>query len=84
MRHDPEGGYPLYELTASPAANRPFVTGLEIPNPIRLEGYGAGYNYGLLDIDTTASGGTITFRIMDVEGQEVFAHPVRLDELRLP
>jgi alkaline phosphatase D len=83
MRHDPEGGYPLYELTASPVANRPFVTGLEIPNPIRLEGYGAGYNYGLLDIDTTASGGTITFRIMDVEGQEVFAHPVRLDELRI-
>jgi alkaline phosphatase D len=82
MRYEPEGGYPLYELTASPAANRPFVTGLEIPNPIRLEGYGAGDNYGLLDIDTTPSGGTIVFRIVDVEGREVFAHTASLDELR--
>jgi alkaline phosphatase D len=80
QRTELEGLYPLWELTASPAANRPFVTGLEIPNPIRIDGYGAGYNYGILDIDTRA--GTITFRIVDAEGQEVFAHSTQLDELR--
>jgi alkaline phosphatase D len=84
QRSEPEGGYPLYELTASPAANRPFVTGLEIPNPIRLDGYGAGFNYGILDIDTTRDIGTITFRIVDVDGREVFAHTARLGDLRFP
>ncbi|MFN2420749.1 MAG: alkaline phosphatase [Gemmatimonadota bacterium] len=80
QKAEPEGIYPLWELTASPAANRPFVTGLEIPNPIRVDGYGAGFNYGTLDIDTRA--GTITFRVVDVEGLEVFAHTARLDDLR--
>ena len=84
MRYEPAEGYPLYELTASPAANRPFVTGLDIPNPIRVDGFGAGFNYGLLDVDTTPAGGTIVFRIMDVEGKEVFAHAVPLDELEFP
>lgn len=84
MRYEPEGGYPLWELTASPAANRPFVTGLEIPNPIRVDGYGAGFNYGILDIDTTPGGGTIVFRILDVDGNEAFAHTVSLDDLRFP
>jgi alkaline phosphatase D len=82
QRTELEGLYPLWELTASPAANRPFVTGLEIPNPIRVDGYGAGFNYGVLDIDTRAR--TITFRVVDVEGREVFAHTARLDDLRFP
>ena len=48
---------PLYELTASPIANRPFPGGLELPNPIRIGGYGGGDSYGVLDLDTTRSPG---------------------------
>ena len=84
MLHEPPGGYPLWELTASPAANRPFVTGLEIANPIRVDGYGAGDNFGMVEVDTRPGSGRIVFRILDVEGREVFAHAVPLDELRFP
>ena len=83
QRADREGLYPLWELTASPVANRPFVTGLEIPNPIRVDGYGAGFNYGVLEIDTTPQGGTIAFKILDAEGKEAFSHTARLDDLRI-
>jgi len=81
MRYEPETGYPLYELTASPAGNRSFPNGLEQPNPIRLGGYSQGFNYGLLDIDTMSSPATLTFRLKDADGREVLNHIVRLDEL---
>ncbi len=84
MRDDERVGYPLYELTASPVGNRVFTTGLEQPNPIRIGGYADGFNYGLLDIDTTSGPGTITFLLKDVEGVEVLRHEVPLDKLRVP
>ena len=82
MRDDERVGYPLYELTASPVGNRVFTTGLEQPNPIRIGGYAAGFNYGLLDVDTTREPGTVTFRLKDAAGAEVLSHEVRLDSLR--
>jgi alkaline phosphatase D len=82
MRDEREGLYPLYELTASPIANRPFTTGLELPNPIRIGGYGAGDSYGILDLDTTRPPGRLTLRIKDAEGNEVVRHEVSLDEIR--
>ena len=82
MRDEREGFYPLYELTASPIANRPFVTGLELPNPIRIGGYAAGYNYGVLELDTTEPPGRLTILVKDAEGAEVVRHEVGLDELR--
>jgi alkaline phosphatase D len=84
MRDDERVGYPLYELTASPVGNRVFTTGLEQPNPIRIGGYAAGFNYGLLDVDTTSEPGTLTFRLKDAAGSEVLRHEVRLDSLRFP
>lgn len=84
MRAESPGMYPLYELTASPIANRPFTTGLELPNPIRIGGYGAGYSYGILELDTTESPGRLTILVKDAEGAEVIRHEVRLDELRFP
>lgn len=82
MRDTDRIGYPLYEMTASPVGNRPFQTGLEQPNPIRIGGYSQGFNYGLLDIDTASDPATITFRLKDAEGREVLSHRVQLDELR--
>jgi alkaline phosphatase D len=82
MRAQLEGVYPLYELTASPIANRPFTTGLELPNPIRIGGYGAGYNYGVLELDTTVPPGRLTILLKDDRGDVVLRHEVPLDELR--
>ena len=84
MRAEIEGLYPLYELTASPIANRPFTTGLELPNPIRIGGYGAGYSYGILELDTTEAPGRLTFLVKDEAGREVVRREVPLDELRFP
>jgi alkaline phosphatase D len=81
MRDDRPGLYPLYELTASPIANRPFITGLELPNPIRIAGYGAGDNYGILELDTIEQPGRLTISIKDATGREVVRHQVSLDEL---
>lgn len=81
MRDPDRIGYPLYELTASPVANRFFATGLEQPNPIRIGGYAAGYSYGLLDIDTTRPPGRLVFRLKDAEGREVLRHEITLDQL---
>ncbi|MGH7558263.1 MAG: alkaline phosphatase D family protein, partial [Gemmatimonadota bacterium] len=82
MRDDERVGYPLYELTASPVGNRVFTTGLEQPNPIRIDGYADGFNYGLLDVDTVSDPGTITFLLADAEGNQVLRHEVTLDRLR--
>ncbi len=84
MRWEAPGLYPLYEFTASPIANRFFQTGLELPNPIRLGGYGASPNYGLVTIDTTVPGGLVTFVLKDVEGREVYRHETPLDALEFP
>lgn len=84
MRWEPDGLYPLYELTASPVANRFFQTGLELPNPIRVAGYGASPNYGLIEIDTTVPAGRVTFIVKDVEGREVFRHETPIDALGFP
>ena len=84
MRDDGRVGYPLYELTASPVGNRVFTTGLEQPNPIRIGGYAAGFNYGLLDVDTASEPATVTFLLKDEEGNEVLRHQVALDDLRFP
>jgi hypothetical protein len=64
--------------------NRVFTTGLEQPNPIRIGGYAAGFNYGLLDVDTATDPGTVTFRLKDEQGDEVLRHQVPLDDLRFP
>ena len=82
MRDDQRVGYPLYELTASPVAQRVFTTGLQQPNPIRIGGYAAGFNYGLLDIDTRSDPATLTFRLKDAEGIEVLRREVALETLR--
>lgn len=82
MRDEREGLYPLYELTASPIANHPFTTGLELPNPIRIGGYGAGDSYGILELDTTEPPGLLRILVKDAVGNEVVRHEVPLDELR--
>lgn len=81
MRDDRPDLYPLYELTASPIANRPFTTGLELPNPIRIGGYAAGDSYGILELDTSEPPGRLTILIKDTAGREVVRHEVALDEL---
>ncbi|HUP18396.1 MAG TPA: hypothetical protein VM778_00420, partial [Gemmatimonadota bacterium] len=81
MRWEPDWGYPFYEFTASPVANRFFATGLELPNPIRVWGYGASANYGLLEVDTTVPEGRITFVVKDVEGREIHRHSTSMDAL---
>lgn len=82
MRWTPEGGYPLYELTASPIANRFFPAGLDQPNPIRIGGWSDSPNYGLLDVDPAA--GRLVFRLKDENGREVLTHEVPLSDLRPP
>lgn len=80
-RYEPEGGYPLYDFTSSPVANRVFLQGLEIPNPIRVGGYSAGPSYGLLEIDTTTPEGRLVFVAKDVDGREVMRHETSIAAL---
>ena len=82
MRAEERRMYPLYELTASPIANRPFPGGLEQPNPIRLAVYADGDSYGVLELDTTVAPARLTFLVKDAEGREVVRHETTLDELR--
>ena len=81
MRARPEELYPLYELTASPIANRPFTDGLELQNPLRIGGYGAGDSYGILELDTTEPPGRLTILVKNAEGRAVLQHEVPLNEL---
>ena len=64
--------------------NRVFTTGLEQPNQIRLGGYAAGFNYGLLDVDTETAPATVTFLLKDEHGSEVLHYEVALEDLRFP
>jgi len=78
-RLDRPGLPPLYELTASPAANRTLAKALDQPNPLRLGGYSSGPNYGLIDHDPVMA--TVTLRLKDVDGKEVLTHVIPFTEL---
>ncbi|MDX1747567.1 MAG: alkaline phosphatase D family protein, partial [Halobacteriales archaeon] len=81
MRWEPAVGYPIFEFTSSPVANRWFEEGLEIPNPIRIDGYTASPSYGVLEIDTTIPEGRLAFVARDTLGNETMRHEVALSEL---
>lgn len=71
--------YPLYDCTASPLArhaNEPWG------NPFQIATSPVGYNFGLLDIDWSSSDPELTFRLINVNGEEAMKHAIHLSELR--
>ena len=66
------GGYDFYELVSSPLAQAPGDGYVERDPEIRIrKTYDGGVNFGLLEFDMRASP-TLTFRLIDVNGQEVW------------
>ncbi len=74
-----EGPYPLWELTAS-ALNQSWPQAVNMPNPRRLDGPYPDENFGTIEVDWDAA--TVRLGLIDLEGREVFARTIALEQLR--
>lgn len=88
MRYQPEGMYPLYEVTCSPLTSilrrRPLrPNDVEYNNPLRLEGTKlVDHNYGRLSIDGPPNDRVCKVEILDAAGQVVWTREIRANELK--
>lgn len=88
MRYQPEGMYPLYEVTCSPLTSilrkRPLrKNDVEYNNPLRLDGTKlVDHNYGRLSIDGPETNRVCKVEIFDAVGQVVWTREIRAAELR--
>ncbi|UCH23199.1 MAG: alkaline phosphatase D family protein [Deltaproteobacteria bacterium] len=74
--------YPLFELTASGMTHVNKVYA-KVANEYRIAGPFTGPNFGLVEIDwETKPSPLVTLKAISEDGNTVFSHPVRLDELR--
>ena len=82
MRDEREGLYPLYELTASPIANRPFTNRARAsqPDPDRRVRRGGQLRHPRSRHHHPP--GRLTIRVKDADGNEVVRHEISLDEIR--
>lgn len=60
-------GYPLWDITSSPLANRAFGRGGAVPNPDRQFIYGDGNSYGVIEVDADAR--KVRFELRDQTGK---------------
>jgi alkaline phosphatase D len=74
-----DGGYPLYDITSSGITQEWNSTE---PNDNRIGEPFRDNNAGLIEIDWEQEDPLIQFKIIDVNGQEVLQHQVRLSELQ--
>jgi alkaline phosphatase D len=88
MRVQPEGMYPLYEVTCSPLTSilRKRIlrkNDAEYINPVRVEGTVlVEHNYGRLSIDGPEENRVCTVEIFDASGKVVWTREIRANELR--
>jgi alkaline phosphatase D len=60
-------GYPLWDITSSPLANRSFAKGGDVPNADRQFIYGDGNSYGVIEVDAEAK--KVRFELRDQTGK---------------
>lgn len=73
-------GYTLWDITSSPLANRSFERGGAVKNDDRAFIYGAGNNYGWIEVDLDAR--KVTLELRDHEGKTLWS--VMPDDLLPP
>ncbi len=64
-------GYPLWDVTASPLANRTFKVGGALTNPDRVFVHGDGNNFGWLEVDAAAR--TVRLELRDEQGATLWS-----------
>jgi alkaline phosphatase D len=72
--------YPLYEFESSRMTNQHQHKEL----PSALFSYNDTQSFGMLDINTKIDDPSVTYRIINIEGDEVHRMAVRLSEMRMP
>ena len=70
--------YPLYEFNSSRLTNQHVHKEM----PKAEFSYNKKQSFGLIDFDTTLTNPTITYRIMSIDGEEVFSDTIELEELQ--
>jgi len=72
-----ENGYPLYEFNSSRLTNQ------HVHGEMKAAefSYNDKQSFGTVDIDTTVDDPTITYRIVNIDGKEVFSHTVKRSDL---
>lgn len=70
-------GYPLYEFESSRLTNQHVHK--EMPGAVFS--YNDTQSYGLIDFDTTASEAQLTYRICDIDGQQVYELTLKRSQL---
>lgn len=85
LRDQPEGMYPLYEVTTSPltAGVSQAREGTEFPYVVPGTYY-AGRNYATLSFDGARTDRRMTIRLHDVAGRPVWERVIAAKELRFP
>lgn len=64
-------GYPLWDVTSSPLANNTFSAGAKMPNPDREFVYGAGNNFGWIQVDADAR--QVRLELRDQRGETLWS-----------
>ncbi|MFP4055386.1 MAG: alkaline phosphatase D family protein [Candidatus Brocadiia bacterium] len=72
-----EVGYPLYEFESSRLTNQHRHGSI----PKALFSFNARQSFGLLEFDTTKADPTVTYRILDIDGEEVHAFTLARSQL---
>ena len=70
--------YPLYEFNSSRLTNQHVHKEM----PKAEFSYNKKQSFGLIDFDTTLTNPTITYRIMSIDGEEVFSNTIELNDLQ--
>ena len=75
---DRENGYALYEFNSSRLTNQ------HVHGEMRqaVFSYNKKQSFGTVDIDTTVDDPTITYRVVNIDGEEIHKHTVRGSELK--
>jgi alkaline phosphatase D len=86
MRMERPGTYPLYEFTSSPLTAGAVATPRDSLNPIRVPGtLVAGVrNFGTLTVSGPRTDRVLTMRAFSADGEPLWEHTVRADDLRTP
>lgn len=76
---DRSNGYPLYEFMSSRLTNRHVHPVVKTPGLVW--GYNETCSFGLMEFDTTAKDPQVTFRCIDIDGNEQHSHVLKLSEI---
>ena len=78
-RIDRENGYALYDFMSAIPTN--YHTHPIVDGPGHLFGHNADNTFGMLRFDTTAEDPAVAFEILDIDGQSIWKHELRLSQL---